>query len=82
MSPRDDPDLGGRRRLLRGDLLTFHHVVDNVGAGLATIIGNLQVVVVGSSRGSSGASGRRRNVIVALPIVLVGVVLISGAVGW
>jgi len=30
-----------------GDLLTWHHAVDAVGAGLATVLGNLQVLVVG-----------------------------------
>ena len=30
-----------------GDLLSWHHAVDAVGAGLATVLGNLQVLVVG-----------------------------------
>ena len=40
------------------DLLTFHYVVDNIGAGLATMMGNLQVVIVALRRGPCGASGR------------------------
>ena len=33
-----------------GDLLSWHHAVDAVGAGLATVLGNLQVLVVGARR--------------------------------
>ena len=30
-----------------GDLLSWHHAIAAVGAGLATVLGNLQVLVVG-----------------------------------
>ena len=33
--------------LLRGDLVLWHHSIDYVGAGLATVLGNMQVVLVG-----------------------------------
>ncbi len=33
--------------LFAGDLLFWHHSIDAVGAGLATVLGNLQVVFVG-----------------------------------
>src|SRR4051794_38101882 len=32
--------------LFAGDLIFWHHTIDLVGAGLATVLGNLQVVVV------------------------------------
>ena len=32
--------------LFAGDLVFWHHAVDHVGAGLATVLGNLQVVIV------------------------------------
>ena len=32
--------------LFAGDLIFWHHTIDVVGAGLATVLGNLQVVVV------------------------------------
>jgi drug/metabolite transporter (DMT)-like permease len=64
-----------------GDLLSWHHAVDAVGAGLATVLGNLQVLVVGLVAWLVFKERPPRPVLVALPIVLVGVVLISGVVG-
>lgn len=63
------------------DLLTFHYVVDNIGAGLATVMGNLQVVVVALAAWLLWHERPRREVVVALPIMLVGVVLLSGILG-
>ena len=64
-----------------GDLLSWHHAVDAVGAGLATVLGNLQVLVVGLIAWAAFGEKPPRPVLYALPIVLVGVVLISGVVG-
>ena len=64
-----------------GDLLSWHHAVDEVGAGLATVLGNLQVIVVGLVAWLLLKERPPRPVLVALPVVLVGVVLISGVVG-
>ena len=64
-----------------GDLLTWHHAVDAVGAGLATVLGNLQVLVVGLVAWAVLRERPPRPVIAATPVVLAGVVLISGVVG-
>lgn len=64
-----------------GDLLSWHHAVDVVGAGLATVLGNLQVIVVGLVAWIVFKERPPRPVLLALPVVLVGVVLISGVVG-
>ncbi|MEW5989774.1 MAG: DMT family transporter [Chloroflexota bacterium] len=64
-----------------GDLLTWHHAVDAVGAGLATVLGNLQVLVVGFVAWAVLGERPPRPVIAATPIVLGGAVLISGVVG-
>jgi len=64
-----------------GDLLSWHHAVDAVGAGLATVLGNLQVIVVGLVAWLVFKERPPRPVLLALPIVLVGAVLISGVVG-
>ena len=64
-----------------GDLMTWHHAIAAVGAGLATVLGNLQVLVVGVVAWAAYGERPSRSVFVGLPIVLVGVVLISGAVG-
>jgi len=63
------------------DLLSWHHAVDAVGAGLATVLGNLQVIVVGLVAWVVFKERPPRSVLLALPIVLVGIVLISGLVG-
>ncbi|HEY8438177.1 MAG TPA: DMT family transporter [Candidatus Limnocylindrales bacterium] len=64
-----------------GDLLTWHHAIAAVGAGLATVLGNLQVLVVGVVAWAAYGERPNRSVFIGLPIVLIGVVLISGAVG-
>jgi drug/metabolite transporter (DMT)-like permease len=63
------------------DLLTFHYAVDLMGAGLGTVMGNLQVVIVAVVAWLFLGERPRREVIVAIPIMLFGVVLISGVVG-
>lgn len=64
-----------------GDLLSWHHAVDAVGAGLATVLGNLQVLFVGLVAWLVFKERPPRGVLLAIPIVLVGVVLISGVIG-
>jgi drug/metabolite transporter (DMT)-like permease len=60
------------------DLVLWHYAIEYVGGGLATVLGNLQVVLVPLVAWlvlSERPSGR---ILVALPVVLSGVVLISG----
>jgi drug/metabolite transporter (DMT)-like permease len=63
------------------DLVLWHNAIEAVGAGLATVLGNLQVLLVGFV--AWGLLGERphRRLFWAIPIVLVGVVLVSGVVG-
>jgi drug/metabolite transporter (DMT)-like permease len=63
------------------DLLSWHHAVDAVGAGLATVLGNLQVIVVALVAWLVFGERPPRSVLLGLPIVLGGVVLISGVIG-
>jgi len=63
------------------DLITFHYAIDVIGAGLATVMGNLQVVIVAFAAWVLLGERPRREVLIALPIMLFGVVLISGIVG-
>jgi drug/metabolite transporter (DMT)-like permease len=60
------------------DLVFWHHSIANVGAGLATVLGNLQVVLV--AFGAWAVLGERpgRRIIAAVPIVFIGAVMISG----
>jgi drug/metabolite transporter (DMT)-like permease len=64
--------------LLAADLILWHHAIEDVGAGLATVLGNLQVVVV--PFGAWGLLGERieRRILLVLPLVCSGIVLISG----
>jgi drug/metabolite transporter (DMT)-like permease len=64
-----------------GDLTFWHHAIEYVGAGLATVLGNLQVLVVGVVAWLVFGERPSRSTLVAVPIVLAGVVLISGVIG-
>jgi len=61
-----------------GDLTLWHHAIEAVGAGLATVLGNLQVIVVGLAAWLIFGERPSRSIALALPVVLLGVVLISG----
>ena len=63
------------------DLLTFHYAIDLMGAGLGTVMGNLQVVIVAIAAWLVFGERPRPEVIVAIPVMLLGVVLMSGVVG-
>jgi drug/metabolite transporter (DMT)-like permease len=63
------------------DLICWNHAIGDVGAGLATVLGNLQVVLVGLIAWVVLGERAEGRVFAAIPVVLVGVILISGAVG-
>jgi len=63
------------------DLVLWHHAIAAVGAGIATVLGNLQVVIVGFVAWWWLGERPGSRLIAAVPVVLVGVVFISGAVG-
>ena len=63
------------------DLLFWHHSIEAVGAGLATVLGNTQVVLVGLLAWVLLGERPSRRSLASIPIVLFGVVLISGVVG-
>ena len=64
-----------------GDLMFWHHAIEAVGAGLATVLGNLQVIIVGFFAWLLLGERPSRSTLLALPVVLAGVILISGVVG-
>jgi drug/metabolite transporter (DMT)-like permease len=66
--------------LFAGDLVFWHHAVDYVGAGLATVLGNLQVVIVSFGTWMLFGEKPSNRTLMALPIVLVGVILIAGLI--
>ncbi len=60
------------------DLIFWHHAIQDVGAGLATVLGNLQVVVVPFVAWAVLGERIQSRLLTALPLVCSGVVLISG----
>jgi drug/metabolite transporter (DMT)-like permease len=60
------------------DLLLWHHSIGDVGAGLATVLANIQVVFVPLVAWVLLAERPGRQVLLALPLSLFGVLLISG----
>ena len=64
-----------------GDLVFWHHAIAAVGAGLATVLGNVQVVIVPLAAWAFLRERPAGRTLAAVPIVLFGVVLISGVIG-
>ena len=60
------------------DLICWHHAIEDVGAGLATVLGNLQVAFVGLVAWVVLGERPAARLLATLPLVLLGVVLISG----
>jgi drug/metabolite transporter (DMT)-like permease len=62
--------------------LTFwHHSIEAVGAGLATVLGNIQVLFVGLLAWLALGERPDNRALASIPVVFAGVVLISGVVG-
>jgi drug/metabolite transporter (DMT)-like permease len=61
------------------DLVLWHNGIEQVGAGLATVLGNTQVVMVGLLAWAILGERPQRSSLAAIPIVGFGVLLISGA---
>jgi drug/metabolite transporter (DMT)-like permease len=92
LAHREDRALGPRpwavRRwaLLAGvafaaDLILFHHAILLMGAGLSTVLSNLQVVVVLIAAWLLWRERPENAQLLGVPVALAGVVLISGALG-
>ncbi len=67
--------------VLSVDLVLWNHAIAEVGAGIATVLGNLQVLFVALAAWVLFAERPHRTFLVALPVVLGGVVLVSGLIG-
>ena len=85
---RYGPRAGGQRRLawlagafFAADLVLWHHAINQVGAGLATVLGNTQVVFVPIAAWLFLGERPGGRVAASVPVVLIGVVLISGVIG-
>ncbi len=67
--------------LFAADLVCWHYSIEAVGAGLATVLGNIQVVLVGLLAWVALGERPANRTLAAIPVVFLGVVLISGVVG-
>ena len=63
------------------DLTFWHHSIDAVGAGLATVIANVQVVLVALIAWAVLSERPDNRVLGSIPLLFFGVVLISGVIG-
>jgi drug/metabolite transporter (DMT)-like permease len=86
---REDRRLGPRAWRDRGvaiaagvffaiDLMLWHHSIGDVGAGLATVLANVQVALVPLVAWAVMSEHPGRRVLAGLPLALLGVLLISG----
>jgi drug/metabolite transporter (DMT)-like permease len=73
--------LWGAGVMFAADLTFWHHSIEAVGAGLATVLGNVQVVLVGLLAWVFLGERPENRSLAAIPVVFTGVVLISGVVG-
>jgi drug/metabolite transporter (DMT)-like permease len=67
--------------LFMADLVFWHHAIAAVGAGLATVLGNVQVVIVPLVAWLLLRERPSGRTLASVPVVLVGIVLISGVIG-
>jgi drug/metabolite transporter (DMT)-like permease len=63
------------------DLVLWNHAIAEVGAGVATVLGNLQVLFVAFAAWVLFRERPERRFLIFLPIVMAGVVLVSGMIG-
>ncbi len=63
------------------NLVLWNHAIADVGAGIATVMGNLQVLFVAVAAWALFHERPGRRFLLATPVVLVGVVLVSGLIG-
>ncbi len=89
LARREDGKLGPRPKRLKraawlggaffaADLILWHYSIEYVGAGLATVLGNTQVVLVGLLAWLLFRERPASSSLVAIPIAMLGILLISG----
>jgi drug/metabolite transporter (DMT)-like permease len=63
---------------LAGDLILWSHAIDAIGAGLGTVVTNLQVLIVALFAWLILGERPRRSLLLASPVMLAGLVLVGG----
>jgi drug/metabolite transporter (DMT)-like permease len=64
--------------LLGVDMVFWHTAIGHIGAGLATLIANSQVVFVAIAAWLILGERPSRRIVIAIPVVLIGVAMVSG----
>jgi drug/metabolite transporter (DMT)-like permease len=63
---------------LAGDLIVWSHAITAIGAGLGTVVGNLQVIILSLLAWVFLGERPRRSLVLAFPVMLAGLVLVGG----
>jgi len=63
---------------LAGDLILWSHAIDAIGAGLGTVVTNLQVLIISLLAWLILGERPRRSLVLASPVMLAGLVLVGG----
>jgi len=80
------PPMPSRRRwlarlagvVLAADLIVWDHTIADIGAGLSTVVGNLEVLIIGVLAWLVLGERPRRSLVLASPVMLAGLVLVGG----
>ena len=64
--------------ILALDFVAYHSAIDYVGSGIATLIGNSQVIIVTLFSWKFLGERPNKSIILALPVVMIGLFFISG----
>jgi len=83
---RGAPPMQSRRRwlawlagvFLAADLIVWDHAIAEIGAGLGTVIGNLEVLIIAVLAWLFLGERPRRSLVLASPVMLAGLVLVGG----
>jgi drug/metabolite transporter (DMT)-like permease len=66
---------------LAGDLITWSHAIDAIGAGLGTVVPNLEVLIIALLAWLLLGERPHRSLVLASPVMLAGLVLVGGLAG-
>jgi drug/metabolite transporter (DMT)-like permease len=66
---------------LAGDLITWSHAINAIGAGLGTVVPNLEVLIIALLAWLFLGERPRRSLVLASPFMLAGLVLVGGLAG-
>ncbi|HET9974084.1 MAG TPA: DMT family transporter [Streptosporangiaceae bacterium] len=66
--------------ILAADLIVWDHAIGAIGAGLGTVVGNLEVLIISVLAWMFLGERPRRSLVLASPVMLAGLVLVGGLI--